>query len=146
MGMSEEPVMSNRELIERARNAIEGLNPLTCYGEDAVWRPANKAWEALRDLAKALEEAEADAVEFDLQATEWASKHIDSAARAEKAEAENTRLREALEGWFCPSCGGSKTYLQRDQTGERVVPCKVCEATGLHPKARAALAPLGEGA
>jgi len=42
------------DLIERARRAMGGLELLTGYGEDAVWRPANKAWEAMRDLIDAL--------------------------------------------------------------------------------------------
>lgn len=50
-------------------------------------------------------------------------------------------LVEALEEWKCPSCGGSKEYLQRDAetpSGTKI-PCKVCEGSGLHPTARQAL-------
>lgn len=50
--------------------------------------------------------------------------------------------REALEQWKCPSCGGSRVYHQRSKHGEEHVHCRVCEATGLHPTARQALARL----
>ncbi len=43
------------ELIKRLRDAMGGLQPLTGQGEDNIWRPANKAWEALRAAADALE-------------------------------------------------------------------------------------------
>jgi len=35
-------------LVERLRDAMGGLQPLTGQGEDYIWRPANKAWEAMR--------------------------------------------------------------------------------------------------
>ena len=34
-------------LIERLDKAIEGIQPLTGQSEDNIWRPANKAWEAM---------------------------------------------------------------------------------------------------
>ena len=38
---------------------MKSLERLTGYSEDAVWRPANRAWEALRDAADALKAADA---------------------------------------------------------------------------------------
>lgn len=35
------------ELYEAAMTALGLIEPLTGLGEDAIWRPANKAWEAL---------------------------------------------------------------------------------------------------
>lgn len=52
----------------------------------------------------------------------------------------------ALRSLKCGSCGGSGQYLQRDRRGSSCVPCKVCEGTGEHPTARAALSrDLGGG-
>lgn len=48
-------------------------------------------------------------------------------------------LEGTLREWACPSCGGKRTYLNRSKTGSEVVPCKVCDQSGLHPLARAAL-------
>lgn len=42
------------QLIAQIDSAMDGISRLTGYGEDAVWRPANKAWCALRDARKAL--------------------------------------------------------------------------------------------
>lgn len=55
-------------------------------------------------------------------------------------------LAAGLRAWKCPSCGGSKVYMQRGvghpSEGQQI-PCKVCQETGLHPKARAALEAAG---
>lgn len=63
------------------------------------------------------------------------------------ASATIARLKEALEDWKCPSCGGKKVYIHRSRdNGNEIVPCKVCAETGLHPRAAQALADLaGEG-
>jgi hypothetical protein len=50
------------EVLARLDKAIDGLQPLTGYGEDAVWRPSNRAWKALveaRTILAALSEAQA---------------------------------------------------------------------------------------
>lgn len=66
---------------------------------------------------------------------------IVNAALAAAAKSDVGLMREALEQWPCPSCGGAKTYTNRSrERGEEKVPCKICEQTGLHPIANAALA------
>lgn len=51
---------------------------------------------------------------------------------------------EAPKQWKCPSCGGAKVYIQRSRKllppGHAIVPCHVCDQTGLHPTASAAIA------
>ena len=43
------------ELLARLQSARDGLQPLTGYGEDAIWRPANRAWEAIGDALTEIE-------------------------------------------------------------------------------------------
>ena len=64
---------------------------------------------------------------------------IEAADALAALQAENARLREGLTGWKCPSCGGSKAYMNNSRYGSQVLPCKVCEQTGLHPDARTLL-------
>lgn len=53
-------------------------------------------------------------------------------------------LVEALREWKCPSCGGCGKYQPTgNHPGTPKIDCKVCETTGLHPVARAALAKAG---
>jgi hypothetical protein len=49
---------------------------------------------------------------------------------------------EALRKWKCPSCGGRKVYLNRTRDGAEELPCEVCQESGLHPYARAAVASI----
>lgn len=59
--------------------------------------------------------------------------------------AERRMLIMALRSWMCPSCGGTRTYLQRSkEQGTVKVACKVCKGTGLHATAAAALRLLNE--
>lgn len=53
------------ELVERLHQAGSRLGPLTRYGEDAVWRPATRARDALIDAAAALEAQQARIAELE---------------------------------------------------------------------------------
>ena len=55
------------ELVERLRQAGSRLGPLTRYGEDAVWRPATRARDALIDAADALEAQQARIAELEVE-------------------------------------------------------------------------------
>ncbi len=53
-------------------------------------------------------------------------------------------LKAALLQWVCPSCGGSRTYLNKyivkgPKLIEELIPCKKCAGTGIHPTASHAL-------
>jgi len=75
----------------------------------------------------------------------YLSRRDNSLAKADEAIAEvraalrqPSALEQALRQWKCPSCGGSRTYLNRTKGGEERISCKVC-TDGLHPIASAAL-------
>jgi hypothetical protein len=58
-------------------------------------------------------------------------------------DAEIARLREALGSWRCWECGGEGYLYLPSESGPftRVGTCDGCDGKGLHPIARAALAP-----
>lgn len=48
-----------------------------------------------------------------------------------------------LRQWKCDSCGGKGTYLNKNRiTGVSTIPCKICDGTGIHTRARMAIAEI----
>lgn len=89
------------ELVERLHQAGSRLGPLTRYGEDAVWRPATRARDALIDAATALEAQQARIAELEggmKAALREVSKHAREAGEA-ISRLEMSESARILAGW-----------------------------------------------
>ncbi len=141
---------------------------LSLPGEDAIkaWntRPSNERTRAFEEAAEIADVGAQSARAFITQCAKWSplqgewsrardlATDIADAIRALPtppiSDEDVEKARTALKQWHCPSCGGSTTYVNRwkdaDGHHENTVPCKVCESTGLHPIASAALAAMGD--